>query len=160
MNISKCIWLVLILAVAANAKPLPNICIYSPEALMRESNVRPVIVTIVSGRIARQVEASTYLRQISRLSGQQIEWERASIAIQVSMARRPFQDSGDLVDYIAGSAAFVDLPVLRLQAVPRITLREAVVRFLTAQNDNDRRFYGDLLVAVVNNRSNWCSFWN
>lgn len=163
-NVSKCIWaivLFVIMAVAAFANPsLTNICIYSPDALMRESNVRPVVVTIVSGRVARQVEASTYLRQTQRLSGQQIEGERASIAIQVSMARKPFQDPGALVDYIAGSAAFVDSPVLRLQSVPKITLRETVIRYLTAQTDNDRRLYGDLLVAVVNNRSTWCSFWN
>lgn len=163
-NVSKCIWVIVlfvILAVAAFANSsLTNICIYSPDALMREVSPRPVVVSVASGGVIRQVDATTYLRQTRHLTGQQIQWDRASIAIQVSIARKPFNDPGELVDYVNGASAFVDLPVLQSRALPRITLKEAVKRYVWAMSQTDRQFYGDILDTIVKNRTTWCSFWN
>lgn len=138
---------------------LTPICVDNPETLMRERSPRPVVVAVLNGNAVQRVEAFTYLQQTKRLTGEAIRWERASIAVQVAMARHPFKDPGDLVDYITGAAAFVDTPVLRLQVVPRITLAETVNRYLLAKSPDDRRMYGELLFAVSENRANSCSFW-
>jgi hypothetical protein len=118
-----------------------------------------VVVAVLTGNAVQRVEAFTYLQQTKRLTGDAIRWERASIAVQVAIARHPFKQPGDLVDYITGAAVFVDTPVLRLQVVPRITLVETVNRYLFAKSPDDRKFYGDLLYAVSENRANSCSFW-
>ena len=138
---------------------LTPICVDNYESLMRERAPRPVVVAVLNGNAVQRVEAFTYLQQTKRLTGEAIRWERASIAVQVAIARHPFKEPGDLVDYITGAAAFVDTPVLRLQVVPRITLVETVNRYLFAKNPDDRRLYGDLLYAVSENRANSCSFW-
>ena len=139
---------------------LTPICVDNYETLIKERSPRPlVVVVIISGNIAQRVEAFTYLQQTKRLTGEAIRWERASIAVQVAIARHPFKEPGDLVDYITGAAAFVDTPILRLQVVPRITLVEAVNRYLFAKSPDDRRMYGELLFAVSENRANSCSFW-
>lgn len=139
---------------------LTPICVDNHEALLRERQPRPVVVVVmISGNVAQRVEAYTWLNQTKRLTGDEVRWQRASIAIQVAMAKNPFKQPGDLVDYLSGAAVFVDTPVLRLQVVPRITLAEAVNRYLFANNPDDRRLYGDLLYAVSENRANSCSFW-
>ena len=139
---------------------IPSICIDNPETLMRERSPRPlVVVVILSGNVAQRVEAFTYLQQTKRLTGDEARWMRAAIAVQVAIARNPFKQPGDLADYMSGAAVFVDTPVLRLQALPRITLVEAVNRYLTAKSPDDRKLYGDLLYAVSENRANSCSFW-
>ena len=138
---------------------LTPICVDNYETLMRERAPRPVVVAVLTGNAVQRVEAFTYLQQTKRLTGEAIRWERASIAVQVAIARHPFKEPGDLVDYITGAAAFVDTPVLRLQVVPRITLAETVNRYLFAKNPDDRRLYGELLFAVSENRANSCSFW-
>ena len=139
---------------------LTPICIDNPETLIKERTPRPVVVVvIISGNIAQRVEAFTYLQQTKRLTGDEARWMRASIAVQVAIARNPFKQPGDLADYLNGAAAFVDTPVLRLQVVPRITLAETVNRYLFAKSPDDRRMYGDLLYAVSENRANSCSFW-
>ena len=138
---------------------LTPICVDNYESLMRERAPRPVVVGVLNGSSVQRVEAFTYLQQTKRLTGEAIRWERASIAVQVAIARHPFKQPGDLVDYITGAAVFVDTPVLRLQVVPRITLVETVNRYLFAKSPDDRRMYGDLLYAVSENRANSCSFW-
>ena len=139
---------------------LTPICVDNYETLIKERSPRPlVVVVIISGNIAQRVEAFTYLQQTKRLTGDEARWMRASIAVQVAIARHPFKQAGDLVDYLQGAAVFVDTPVLRLQVVPRITLVEAVNRYLFAKSPDDRRMYGDLLYAVSENRANSCSFW-
>lgn len=138
---------------------LTSICVDNPETLIRARSPRPVMVAVTNGSAVQRVEAFTYLQQTKRLSGDAIRWERASIAVQVAIARHPFKQPGDLADYLNGAAAFVDTPVLRLQAVPRITLVETVTRYLTAKSSDDRRMYGELLYAVSENRANSCSFW-
>lgn len=138
---------------------LTPICVDNYESLMRERAPRPVVVAVLNGNAVQRVEAFTYLQQTKRLTGEAIRWERASIAVQVAIARHPFKEPGDLVDYITGAAAFVDTPVLRLQVVPRITLVETVNRYLLAKSPDDRRMYGELLYAVSENRANSCSFW-
>lgn len=135
------------------------ICVDNYESLMRERAPRPVVVGVLNGSSVQRVEAFTYLQQTKRLTGEAIRWERASIAVQVAIARHPFKEPGDLVDYITGAAAFVDTPVLRLQVVPRITLAETITRYLLAKSPDDRRMYGELLYAVSENRANSCSFW-
>ena len=138
---------------------LTPICIDNPETLIKERAPRPVVVAVLNGSSVQRVEAFTYLQQTKRLTGDEARWMRASIAVQVAMARNPFKQPGDLVDYITGAAAFVDTPVLRLQVVPRITLAETITRYLLAKSPDDRRLYGDLLYAVSENRANSCSFW-
>ena len=138
---------------------LTPICVDNYESLMRERAPRPVVVGVLNGSSVQRVEAFTYLQQTKRLTGEAIRWERASIAVQVAIARHPFKEPGDLVDYITGAAAFVDTPILRLQVVPRITLAETVNRYLFAKSPDDRRLYGDLLYAVSENRANSCSIW-
>ena len=138
---------------------LTPICVDNYESLIKERAPRPVVVAVLNGNAVQRVEAFTYLQQTKRLTGEAIRWERASIAVQVAIARHPFKQPGDLVDYITGAAVFVDTPVLRLQVVPRITLVETVNRYLLAKNPDDRRMYGELLYAVSENRANSCSFW-
>jgi hypothetical protein len=138
---------------------LTPICVDNYETLIKERAPRPVVVAVLTGNAVQRVEAFTYLQQTKRLTGDAIRWERASIAVQVAIARHPFKEPGDLVDYITGAAAFVDTPVLRLQVVPRITLVETVNRYLLAKSPDDRRMYGELLYAVSENRANSCSFW-
>jgi len=138
---------------------LTPICVDNHEALLKERNPRAAVVAVLTGTVVHRVEAYAYLTQTRRLTGDAIRWERASIAIQVAMAKNPFRVPGDLADYLSGAAVFVDTPVLRLQVVPRITLAEAVSRYLFANNPDDRRLYGDLLYAVSENRANSCSFW-
>ena len=138
---------------------LTPICVDNYETLIKERAPRPVVVAVLNGSSVQRVEAFTYLQQTKRLTGEAIRWERASIAVQVAIARHPFKQPGDLVDYITGAAAFVDTPILRLQVVPRITLVEAVNRYLLAKSPDDRRMYGELLFAVSENRANSCSFW-
>lgn len=138
---------------------LTPICVDNYETLIKERTPRPVVVAVLTGNAVQRVEAFTYLQQTKRLTGEAIRWERASIAVQVAIARHPFKEPGDLVDYITGAAAFVDTPVLRLQVVPRITLAETITRYLLAKSPDDRRLYGDLLYAVSENRANSCSFW-
>jgi hypothetical protein len=138
---------------------LTPICVDNYESLIKERAPRPVVVAVLTGNAVQRVEAFTYLQQTKRLTGDAIRWERASIAVQVAIARHPFKEPGDLVDYITGAAAFVDTPVLRLQVVPRITLVETVNRYLLAKSPDDRRMYGELLYAVSENRANSCSFW-
>ena len=138
---------------------LTPICVDNSETLIKERAPRPVVVAVLNGNAVQRVEAFTYLQQTKRLTGEAIRWERASIAVQVAIARHPFKQPGDLVDYITGAAAFVDTPVLRLQVVPRITLAETITRYLLAKNPDDRRMYGELLYAVSENRANSCSFW-
>jgi len=138
---------------------LTPICIDNPETLIKERAPRPVVVGVLNGSSVQRVEAFTYLQQTKRLTGEAIRWERASIAVQVAIARHPFKEPGDLVDYLTGAAAFVDTPILRLQVVPRITLAETITRYLLAKSPDDRRLYGELLYAVSENRANSCSFW-
>lgn len=138
---------------------LTPICVDNYETLIKERAPRPVVVGVLNGSSVQRVEAFTYLQQTKRLTGEAIRWERASIAVQVAIARHPFKEPGDLVDYITGAAAFVDTPVLRLQVVPRITLAETITRYLLAKSPDDRRMYGELLFAVSENRANSCSFW-
>jgi hypothetical protein len=138
---------------------LTPICIDNHETLIKERAPRPVVVGVLNGSSVQRVEAFTYLQQTKRLTGEAIRWERASIAVQVAIARHPFKEPGDLVDYITGAAVFVDTPVLRLQVVPRITLAETITRYLLAKSPDDRKFYGELLFAVSENRANSCSFW-
>ena len=138
---------------------LTPICVDNYEALTKERAPRPVVVAVLNGNAVQRVEAFTYLQQTNRLTGDDARWMRASIAVQVAMARHPFKQAGDLADYLNGAAVFVDTPVLRLQALPRITLAETVNRYLFAKNPDDRRMYGDLLYAVSENRANSCSFW-
>ena len=138
---------------------LTTICVDNYETLIKERAPRPVVVAVLNGSSVQRVEAFTYLQQTKRLTGEAIRWERASIAVQVAIARHPFKEPGDLVDYITGAAAFVDTPVLRLQVVPRITLAETITRYLLAKSPDDRRMYGELLYAVSENRANSCSFW-
>ena len=138
---------------------LTPICVDNYETLMRERAPRPVVVAVLTGNAVQRVEAFTYLQQTKRLTGDEARWMRASIAVQVAMARHPFKQAGDLADYLNGAAVFVDTPVLRLQALPRITLAETVNRYLFAKSPDDRRMYGDLLYAVSENRANSCSFW-
>ena len=138
---------------------LTPICVDNYESLMRERAPRPVVVGVLNGSSVQRVEAFTYLQQTKRLTGDGIRWERASIAVQVAIARHPFKQPGDLADYLNGAAAFVDTPVLRLQVVPRITLAETITRYLRAKSPDDRRLYGELLFAVSENRANSCSFW-
>jgi len=138
---------------------LTPICVDNYEALIKERAPRPVVVAVLNGNAVQRVEAFTYLQQTKRLTGDEARWTRAAIAVQVAIARNPFKDPGDLVDYITGAAVFVDTPVLRLQVVPRITLVEAVNRYLLAKSPDERRLYGDLLYAVSENRANSCSFW-
>ena len=138
---------------------LTPICVDNYETLIKERAPRPVVVGVLNGNAVQRVEAFTYLQQTKRLTGEAIRWERASIAVQVAIARHPFKEPGDLVDYITGAAAFVDTPILRLQVVPRITLAETITRYLLAKSPDDRRMYGELLFAVSENRANSCSFW-
>ena len=138
---------------------LTPICVDNYESLMRERTPRPVVVAVLTGNAVQRVEAFTYLQQTKRLTGDEARWMRASIAVQVAMARNPFKPAGDLADYLNGAAVFVDTPVLRLQALPRITLAETVNRYLFAKSPDDRRMYGELLFAVSENRANSCSFW-
>ena len=138
---------------------LTPICVDNYEALTKERAPRPVVVAVLNGNAVQRVEAFTYLQQTNRLTGDDARWMRASIAVQVAMARHPFKQAGDLADYLNGAAVFVDTPVLRLQALPRITLAETVNRYLFAKSPDDRRMYGDLLYAVSENRANSCSFW-
>ncbi len=138
---------------------LTPICVDNYETLIKERAPRPVVVGVLNGSSVQRVEAFTYLQQTKRLTGEAIRWERASIAVQVAIARHPFKEPGDLVDYITGASAFVDTPVLRLQVVPRITLAETITRYLLAKSPDDRRMYGELLYAVSENRANSCSFW-
>ena len=139
---------------------IPSICIDNHESLLRERNPRPAVVLVVGAGIVQRAEGFTYLTQIRRLSTDLARYERASVAIQIAILRNPFKRPGELVDYVAGASAFVDLPVLvSLQALPRITLVEAVNRYLFAKSPDDRRLYGDLLYAVSENRANSCSFW-
>ncbi len=139
---------------------IPSICIDNHEALLRERNPRPAVVLVIGAGIVQRVEGFTYLTQIRRLSTDLARYERASVAIQIAIQRNPFKRPGDLVDYVAGAAAFVDQPVLvSLRVVPRITLEEAVNRYLSANNPDVRKEYGNILHAVVENRANACSFW-
>lgn len=143
----------------ANPTRITPICINSADKLLQERNPRPTPVFVVTGNVVHQVEGFTRLIQTKRLSGNHIAWERASIAIQIAIARNPFNDPGDLVDYISGAAVTVDTPnVLPLRAVPRITLVEAVNRYLRATTEGDRVLYGDLLFTVEQNRFNACGF--
>ena len=138
---------------------LTPICVDNYETLIKERAPRLVVVGVLNGSSVQRVEAFTYLQQTKRLTGDEARWMRASIAVQVAIARNPFKDPGDLVDYLNGAAAFVDTPVLRLQVVPRITLVETVNRYLFAKSPDDRKMYGELLYAVSENRANSCSFW-
>ena len=139
---------------------LTPICVDNHEALLRERQPRPVVVVVmISGNVAQRVEAYTWLNQTKRLTGDEVRWQRAAIAVQVAMAKNPFKAPGDLADYLSGAAVFVDTPVLRLQVVPRITLAEAVNRYLNANNPDVRKEYGEILHLVVENRANACSFW-
>lgn len=138
---------------------LTPICVDNYETLIKERAPRPVVVAVLTGGVVQRVEAFTHLANTRRMTGDEARWMRAAIAVQVAIARHPFKQAGDLVDYLQGAAVFVDTPVLRLQVVPRITLVEAVNRYLTAKSPDDRRMYGDLLYAVSENRANSCSFW-
>lgn len=139
---------------------IPSICIDNAEALMRESRPRPVVVVAVGSGTAQRVEGYAYLHQTKRLSGDLWRFERASVAIQIAIQRQPFKQPGDLVDYVAGAAAFVDTPVLvTLRTLPRITLAEAVNRYLSANSPDVRKEYGEILHLVVENRANSCGFW-
>lgn len=139
---------------------IPSICIDNHESLLRERNPRPAVVLVVGAGIVQRAEGFTYLTQIRRLSTDLARYERASVAIQIAILRNPFKRPGELVDYVAGASAFVDLPVLvSLRVVPRITLEEAVNRYLSANNPDVRKEYGNILHAVAENRANACSFW-
>ena len=139
---------------------IPTICIDNHEALLKERNSRPAFVLVVGAGMVQKVEGFTYLTQIRRLSSDLARFERASVAIQIALQRHPFKRAGELADYIAGAAAFVDQPVLvSLRVVPRITLEEAVNRYLSANNPDVRKEYGNILHLVVENRANACSFW-
>ena len=139
---------------------IPTICIDNHEALLRERNPRPAVVLVVGAGIVQRVEGFTYLTQIRRLSTDLARYERASVAVQIAIQRHPFKRPGDLVDYVAGASAFVDTPVLvSLRALPRISLEEAVNRYLSANNPDVRKEYGNILHLVAENRSNACSFW-
>ena len=138
---------------------IPSICIDNHESLLRERNPRPAVVLVVGAGIVQRIEGFTYLTQIRRLSSDLARYERASVAIQIALQRNPFKRAGDLVDYVAGAAAFVDQPVLvSLRVVPRITLEEAVNRYLSANNPDVRKEYGNILHLVAENRANACSF--
>lgn len=137
----------------------PSICIDNHESLLRERNPRPAVVLVVGAGIVQRAEGFTYLTQIRRLSTDLARYERASVAIQIAILRNPFKRPGELVDYVAGASAFVDLPELvSLRVVPRITLEEAVNRYLSANNPDVRKEYGNILHAVVENRANGCAF--
>jgi hypothetical protein len=139
---------------------IPTICIDNHEALLRERNPRPAVVLVVGAGIVQRVEVFTYLTQIRRLSSDLARYERASVAVQIALQRNPFKKAGELADYVAGASAFVDTPVLvTLRALPRITLEEAVNRYLYANNPDVRKEYGEILHAVAENRANACSFW-
>ena len=139
---------------------IPSICIDNHEALLRDRNPRPAVVIAIGAGIVQRVEGFTYLAQIRRLSTDMARYERASVAIQIALQRNPFKRAGELADYIAGAATFVDTPVLvTLRTVPRISLEEAVNRYLSANNPDVRKEYGNILHAVVENRANACSFW-
>jgi len=139
---------------------IPSICIDNHESLLRERNPRPAVVLVVGAGIVQRAEGFTYLTQIRRLSTDLARYERASVAIQIAILRNPFKRPGELVDYVAGASAFVDLPELvSLRVVPRITLEEAVNRYLSANNPDVRKEYGNILHAVAENRANACSFW-
>jgi len=139
---------------------IPSICIDNHEALLKERNPRPAVVLVVGAGIVQRVEGFTYLTQIRRLSTDLARYERASVAVQIAIQRNPFKRADELADYIAGAAAFVDQPVLvSLRVVPRITLEEAVNRYLSANSPDVRKEYGEILHLVAENRSNACSFW-
>jgi hypothetical protein len=138
---------------------IPTICIDNHEALLRERNPRPAVVLVVGAGIVQRVEGFTYLTQIRRLSTDLARYERASVAVQIALQRNPFKRAGELADYVAGASAFVDTPVLvTLRALPRISLEEAVNRYLYANNPDVRKEYGEILHLVVENRANACSF--
>jgi hypothetical protein len=146
--------------ILATILTLTSICIDNHEALLRERNTRPVVVLAFGAGIVQRVEGFTYLTQIRRLPTDMARWERASVAIQVSIQRHPFKQPGELVDYVAGAAAFVDTPVLvTLRTLPRISLAEAVNRYLSAKSPDVRKEYGELLHLVAENKANACSFW-
>lgn len=139
---------------------IPTICIDNHDALLRERNPRPAVVLVIGAGIVQRVEGFTYLTQIRRLSTDLARYERASVAIQIALQRNPFKRAGDLVDYVAGASVFVDTPVLvSLRVVPRISLDEAVNRYLTANNPDVRKEYGEILHVVAENRANACNFW-
>jgi len=139
---------------------IPTICIDNHEALLRERNSRPAVVLVVGAGMVQKVEGFTYLAQIRRLSTDLARYERASVAVQIALQRNPFKRPGELADYVAGAAAFVDTPVLvTLRTLPRISLEEAVNRYLSANSPDVRKEYGELLHLVAENRANACSFW-
>jgi hypothetical protein len=139
---------------------IPTICIDNHEALLRERNPRPAVVLVIGAGIVQRVEGFTYLTQIRRLSSDLARYERASVAVQIAIQRNPFKRAGELADYIAGAAALVDTPVLvTLRTVPRISLEEAVNRYLYANSPDVRKEYGEILHLVAENRANACSFW-
>jgi len=146
--------------ILATILTLTSICIDNHEALLRERNTRPVVVLAFGAGIVQRVEGFTYLTQIRRLPTDMARWERASVAIQVAIQRNPFKQPGELVDYVAGAAAFVDTPVLvTLRTLPRISLAEAVNRYLSAKSPDVRKEYGEILHLVAENKANACSFW-
>jgi hypothetical protein len=135
----------------------PPICMVPPKDLVKEK-AGPVIVVTTSTGIVQKTEGYTFLRVTGGLNFERMRWERASVAVQIAISKKPLAYQGILREYVAGSFAFLDNINFFLKSVPEISLDATIDKFINAKTYQEKKRYGDYLVAVVANKTNHCSF--
>ena len=135
----------------------PSICMVPPKDLVKEKTV-PVIVVTTSTGIVQKTEGYTFLKVTEGINYERMAWERASVAVQIAISKKPITYQGVLREYLAGSSAFLDNITFSLGSAPEISLDATIDKFINAKTFEEKKRYGDYLVAVVANKTNHCSF--
>ena len=135
----------------------PPICMVPPKDLVKEK-AGPVIVVTTSTGIVQKTEGYTFLKVTEGINYERMAWERASVAVQIAISKKPITYQGVLREYLAGSSAFLDNITFSLGSVPEISLDATIDKFINAKTFEEKKRYGDYLVAVIANKTNHCSF--
>ena len=101
--------------------PGANTCIYTPETIAEYNPLgRPAIVMARPFTWPTNVDAIGYLQQIKLVKGANMDYERASVAIQYTLSGKP-QSAGQVSVH-----AYLQGTTWDLRVVPDITVRGAV----------------------------------
>ena len=129
--------------------PGANTCIYTPETIAEYNPLgRPAIVMARPFTWPTNVDAIGYLQQIKLVKGANMDYERASVAIQYTLSGKP-QSAGQVSVH-----AYLQGTTWDLRVVPDITVRGAVHGYLFSHHPLQRANYGQLLTAIVNSPLN------
>lgn len=129
--------------------PGANTCLYSPGTIAEHNPLgRPAIVMARPFNWPTNVEAVGYLQQIKLVKGANMDYERASVAIQYSLSGKP-QSAGQVSVH-----AYLEGTTWDLRVVPNITVRAVVHGYLFSHHPLQRANYGQLLTAIVNSPLN------